>query len=76
MKQTPVTRDEVLEIVKTEVKESERRLSDKLDAVMGKLQKVGDEFTLQMGKYEQINDHEDMLDDHEKRIKKLEHPTL
>ncbi len=79
-KKSPVTRDEVEEIVSTvvakEVKASEKRLSEKLDEVMGELKSTREEFTLIKGKYDTVNDLEDIVDDHEKRIKKLEHPVL
>ncbi len=55
---------------------SNEELSEKLDKVMGKLNAMEEEFTLQMGKYENINDLEDQIDAHDKRLKKLEHPTL
>jgi len=51
-------------------------LSEKLDEVMGKLNSMEKEFTLQMGKYEQIGELEDRIDMLEKRVKKLEQPTL
>lgn len=49
MKNPPATRDEVKEIVQTEIREAEKRLSDKLDTVMGELKDVREEFTLHLG---------------------------
>lgn len=46
--------------------------SNIIDTVMKELKSMRDEFTLQMGKYESINDLEDRIDDLEKRVKKLE----
>lgn len=40
--------------------------------MIGKLNKMEEEFTLQMGKYESINDLEDRIDDLEKRVKRIE----
>lgn len=54
------------------MKSSKDELMEKLDAVMGKLQKMEEEFTLQMGKYTQINDLIDQIENLEKRIEKLE----
>jgi len=47
-------------------------LPEKIDQMIGKLNKMEEEFTLQMGKYESINDLEDRIDDLEKRVQKLE----
>ena len=55
---------------------SNDEISEKLDKVMGKLKAMEEEFTLQMGKYEEINDVVDQMDSLDKRLKKLEHPTL
>ena len=54
---------------------SNNSLPDKLDEVMGKLNSMEKEFTLQMGKYEQINELEDRVDMLEKRVEKLDHQT-
>lgn len=48
---------------------------EKLDKVMGKLKGMEEEFTLQMGKYEQIGELEDKIEQLERRVIKLEHPT-
>lgn len=74
-------------VTKTDLKNLEEKLLhafktlqgtviEKMDAVMGKLKTMEEEFTLQMGKYESINDLEDQVEDHEKRLQKLEHPSL
>ena len=76
MKQSPVTKNEVQEIIKTEIKASEKRLSDKLDDVMGEVKNMREEFTLIQGKYDTVNDLENLSENHEKRLKKLEHPIL
>ena len=76
MKKSPVTKEEVKEIVQSEIRESEKRLSDKLDSMTGEFKSMKDEFTLQMGKYEQINEIENSIENHEERLKKLEHPAL
>ena len=55
---------------------SNDEISEKLDKVMGKLKAMEEEFTLQMGKYEEINDIVDQMDNLDKRLKKLEHPAL
>lgn len=47
-------------------------LPEKIDQMIGKLNKIEEEFTLQMGKYESINDLEDRVDNLEKRVEKLE----
>lgn len=57
-------------VVKREVKESERRLSGKLDSVMGELKDIREEFTLHQGQHDDITD---TLDNHNSRLKKLEH---
>ena len=57
-------------VVKREVKESERRLSGKLDTVMGELKDMREEFTLHQGQHDNITD---TLDNHNSRLKKLEH---
>lgn len=75
MKSQPATHDEVKKIVQTEIKESERRLSDKLDAVMREVKNMREDFTLIQGKYETINELEDIVEDHEKKLKKLTFPT-
>ena len=48
---------------------------EKLDAVMGKLRDMEQEFILQMGKYEHIGDIEEKIEELEKRVHKLEHPA-
>lgn len=51
---------------------SNEDLMEQLDKVMGKLRSIEDEFTLQMGKYENIGDLENKIEELERRIKKLE----
>ena len=90
MKSQPATHDEVKEIVQTEIKESERRLVDKLDegikeserrlsnkmdALMGEVKNMREDFTLIQGKYDTINELEDIVEDHDKQLKKLMYPT-
>ncbi len=47
----------------------------KLDKVMGELQNMQEEFTLQMGKYEKIGELEERVELLEEKINKLEQPT-
>lgn len=75
MKSQPATHDEVKEIVQTEIKESERRLSDKLDSLMGEVKNMREDFTLIQGKYDTINELEDIVEDHDKKLKKLMYPS-
>ena len=49
---------------------------EKLDKVMGKLEGMEQEFTLQMGKYSQIGDLEERIEDLENRVKKIEQTKL
>lgn len=51
---------------------SNDELSEKLDKVMGKLQDMEQEFSLQMGKYEHINELEEQVEDLQKRVENLE----
>ena len=55
---------------------SDKTLDDMLDEVMHEMKDMRDEFSLQMGKYEQINELEDRIDDLEKRVKKIEEVKL
>ena len=51
---------------------SNDKLAEKIDEMIGKLNKIEEEFTLQMGKYEEINDIEERIEELEKKVKKLE----
>ena len=51
---------------------SDQNIIEKLDEVMGKLRAMEEEFTLQMGKYESINDLENRIEFLESTVKKLE----
>jgi len=54
------------------MKRSTRDVSEKLDEVMGEVQTMREEFILQMGEYEHINELEEQIENLEKRIEKLE----
>jgi len=76
MKVAPVTKMDVQEIVQKEIHSSEKRLTEKLDSMMKEFQDTKEEMSLQMGKYEQINDIEDRVDVLETKVKKIAHPSL
>jgi ubiquinone biosynthesis protein UbiJ len=87
MNQSPVTKSDVQKIVQKEIQSSEKRLTEKislsekqldekLDSMIKEFQNTKEEMTLQMGKYEQINDIEDRVDILEQKVKKLTHPVL
>jgi len=49
-----------------------KNVSNILDTVMNELKNMREEFDLQMGKYEQINELENRVDELEKRVNKIE----
>lgn len=51
---------------------TDRISSEILDQLMNEIKSMREEFTLQIGKYQQIGELEDRIDDLEKRIKKIE----
>ncbi len=76
MKASSLTKTDVQEIVQKEIRESEQRLSGKLDTMIKEFHDTKEEMTLQMGKYSQINDIEERVDTLEHQVKKLGHPAL
>ena len=87
MNQSPVTKSDVQEIVKKEIQSSEKRLTEKiclsekrldekLDSMIKEFQDTKEEMSLQMGKYEQINDIEDRVDILEQKVNKIAHPAV
>jgi len=46
--------------------------SEILDELMSEVKSMREEFSLQIGKYSEINDLEDRIDNLEKRVQKLE----
>lgn len=71
-----VTKTDIQEIVQKEIRASEQRLSGKLDTMIKDFHDTKEEMTLQMGKYEQINDIEERVDTLEHQVKKLVQPSL
>jgi len=76
MKTASVTKTDIQKIVQQEIRASEQRLSGKLDTMIKDFHDTKEEMTLQMGKYEQINDIEERVDTLEHQVKKLVQPAL
>lgn len=76
MNSPQVTKKDVQEIVQQEINASEKRITEKLDEMIKDFQDTKEEMSLQMGKYEQINDIEDRVDVLEQKVKKIVQPAL
>ena len=55
---------------------SNKTSTEMIDELMQEIKSMREEFTLQMGKYEEINELSDEVQDLKKRVQKLEHPAL